>query len=91
MRMLNYEKVPRPAVRVVAQEAAGQWVLLDANTGQSYTLNPVAGRVWQLCDGKRSVRQIAEVMCDEYEAAGQAVDEDVAELVTELVGESLLI
>ncbi len=91
MRTLNQGMVPRQATRVVAQQAAGKWVLLDVNTGQYYALDPVAGRIWQLCDGTRSVRQIAEVVSDEYDAAGQAVEEDVVELVSELVGESLLV
>jgi coenzyme PQQ biosynthesis protein PqqD len=91
VRTLNQEMVPRQATRVVAQQAAGKWVLLDVKTGQYYALDPVAGRIWQLCDGTRSVRQIAEVVSDEYDAAGQAVEDDVVEFVSELVGESLLV
>lgn len=91
MRTLNQEMVPRQATRVVAQQAAGNWVLLDVKTGQYYALDPVAGRIWELCDGTRSVRQIAEVVSDEYDAAGQAVEDDVVGFVSELVGESLLV
>ena len=91
MRTLNHEMVPRQATRVVAQQAAGKWVLLDVKTGQYYALDPVAGRIWQLCDGTRSVGQIAEVVRDEYDAQGQEVEDDVVGLVSELVGESLLV
>ena len=88
---MNLDMVPRQATRIVAQQAAGQWVLLDVATGQYYGLDQVGGRIWQLCDGTRSVRQIAEVACDEYDAAEQSVEDDVAGLVSELVGESLLV
>jgi coenzyme PQQ synthesis protein D (PqqD) len=88
---MNLDMVPQQATRIVAQQAAGQWVLLDVSTGQYYSLDQVGGRIWQLCDGTRSVRQIAEVVCDEYDAAGQSVEDDVAGLVSELVGESLLV
>jgi len=88
---MNLDMVPKQATRIVAQQAAGQWVLLDVSTGQYYGLDQIGGRIWQLCDGTRSVRQIAEVVCDEYDAAGQSVEDDVAGLVSELVGESLLV
>jgi coenzyme PQQ biosynthesis protein PqqD len=88
---MNLDMVPRQGTRVVAQQAAGQWVLLDIATGQYFALDQVGGRIWQLCDGTRSVRQIAQVVCDEYDAGGQSVEDDVAGLVSELVGESLLV
>ena len=91
MRTLKQEVAPRQADRVVAQQAAGKWVLLNIATGQYYALDPVASRIWQLCDGTRSIRQIAEVVSDEYDAAGEAVEDDVVGLVSELVGESLLV
>jgi len=91
MPSLNPDMVPKRATRVVAQQAAGQWVLLDVTSGQYYGLDPVGGRIWQLCDGTRSVRQIAEAVCDEYDAAGHSVEDDVVGLVSDLVGESLLV
>jgi len=91
MRTLDQETVPRQATRVVAQQAAGKWVLLDVKTGEYYALDPVAGRIWQLCDGTRSVRQIAEVVCGEYDGAGPEVEDDVVAFVSEFVGESLLV
>jgi coenzyme PQQ biosynthesis protein PqqD len=77
--------------RVVAQQASGKHVLLDIDSGRYYALDEVGGRVWQLCDGTRSVRQIVEVMCDEYDAAADEVEADVEAFVNELVGESLLV
>ena len=91
MHTMDQQMVPQQSTRVVAQQAAGKWVLLDVKTGQYYALDPVAGRIWQLCDGTRTVRQIAEVMSDEYDTAGQAIEDDVVGFVSELVGESLLV
>ncbi len=82
---------PRQAAGVVAQQAAGKWVLLDVKSGQYFALDEVAGRIWQLCDGSRSVQQIAEVVREEYDTGGEAVGDDVAAFVSELVGESLLV
>jgi hypothetical protein len=83
--------IPRQRARVVAQQAAGKWVLLDVDSGRYYALDDVGGRIWQLCDGSRTVAQIAEVVGDEYDAAGVAVQEDVVAIVSELASESLLV
>ena len=91
MATLAHDMVPRQAPRIVAQQVAGKWVLLDVKTGQYYALDSVAGRIWQLCDGTRSLRQIAEVVRGEYDGAGPEVEDDVAAFVSEFVGESLLV
>lgn len=89
--MLTHDTMPRQAPRVVAQQAAGKWVLLDVKTGQYYGLDSVAGRIWQLCDGTRTVQQIAQVVSEEYEGSGPEVEADVVAFVSEFVGESLLV
>jgi hypothetical protein len=83
--------MPRQRPRVVAQQAAGKWVLLDVDSGRYYALDEVGGRIWHLCDGMRTVAQIAEIVGDEYDAAGAAVQEDVVAFVSELASESLLV
>ena len=84
-------RLPRQATEVVAQQAAGQWVLLNLKTGEYFALDEVAGRIWQLCDGTRSVQQIAEVLSEEFDTGGQAVEEDVLAFVSDLSSEALLV
>jgi hypothetical protein len=91
MRTLDREMVLQQSSGIVAQQAAGKWVLLDVKSGEYYALDSVAGRIWQLCDGTRSVRQIAEVVSDEYDGAGHSVEDDVVGFVSDLLGESLLV
>lgn len=91
MRTLDLDMRPRHAPRMVAQQAAGKWVVLDVKSGQYYALDGVAGRIWQMCDGTRNVREIAATLSEEYETQGDDVENDVAEFVTEFVNESLLV
>jgi coenzyme PQQ synthesis protein D (PqqD) len=91
MRADDLQMTRRQRARVVAQQAAGQWVLLDVDSGRYYALDEVGGRIWHLCDGSRTVAQIAEVVGDEYDVEGAPVQEDVAAFVSELVSESLLV
>jgi hypothetical protein len=86
-----------PAVRyrqregVLAQEAHGQTVLLRVSDGGYYALDEVSARVWALCDGERSLAEVVEVICGEYEAPAAEVDADVQAFVADLVEEDLLV
>ncbi len=79
------------SVRVVAQQAQGEQVLLALDTGQYYTLNDVGSTVWGLCDGATTLASVVEAVCAEFDAPPEVVEADVIELVGELVGEGLLV
>ena len=72
------------------QSAADETMLLDLDGGTYFTLNEVGARVWELCDGERSVAGIAAVLADEYDAPVELIERDVVELVTELEAERLI-
>ena len=82
----------RPVRRdgILAQEAQGQTVLLRLEDGGYYALDEVGARVWELCDGQRSLEDIVAVMREEFEAPAETIAADVIEFVEELRGEQLL-
>ena len=55
-----------------------------------YTLSPVAARIWSLLDGVRTADEVAEAIMAEYEVDRDTVMADLAELVSDLAGVSLL-
>lgn len=69
-----------------AQEA----VLLHPAMGKVQVLNEVGTRIWALTDGRRSVKQIIEILCQEYEVSPQQVEEDVLEFIGDLAQRELL-
>jgi len=91
MCTIDRDMRPRRAPRMATQQVAGKWVLLDIKSGQYYALDRVAGRIWQLCDGSRDIRQIAAELSNEYDTQGEPVENDVAAFVSEFVDESLLV
>jgi coenzyme PQQ biosynthesis protein PqqD len=75
----------------LSQRASDTPILLNIDSGQYYVLNDVGGRIWELCDGIRSVAEIITILCQEYEAPAETITTDVVELMTELVNENLLV
>ena len=76
---------------VLKQEAGGTVVLLRVDDGQYYSLNEVGGRCWDLCDGERTVSEIAAVIGHEFDAPVATIDRDLFELLTDLAHEKLVV
>ncbi|OLB94218.1 MAG: hypothetical protein DMD91_22680 [Candidatus Rokuibacteriota bacterium] len=49
-----------------------------------YTLNEVGARIWELFDGRRSLREIRDILTSEYEVTAQAATGDLAMFVEHL-------
>jgi len=45
---------------LLSQRAADTRVLLDPADGNYFALDEVSGRIWDLCDGDRTVAQVVE-------------------------------
>jgi hypothetical protein len=77
--------------RVMMQQVDGDAVLLDIDSGEYFSLNEVGSRVWELCDGTRSVAAIADALCAEYDVPRQTAVGDACELLEGLVGAGLVL
>jgi coenzyme PQQ biosynthesis protein PqqD len=75
---------PRRGERIVARRGEDAVILLDPDSGNYYTLDDVGGRIWELCDGSRTVDEIADLLAAEYDAPAERIRADVIELLSEL-------
>lgn len=76
--------------RILKQEAAGTVVLLTLDGGRYYSLDGTGGRAWDLCDGDRTVSEIAAVIGSEYDALLDDIVSDLVALFTDLANENLV-
>ena len=81
---------PRRADEVVWRRGEGGVVVLNPNDGQYFSLDDVGGRIWALCDGSRSVSEIAALLSAEYDAPAGKIGNDALELLDELGSEGLV-
>ena len=49
-----------------------------------FTLNDVAARIWDLLDGRRTVREIRDVLVGEYEVTADQATTDLESFIEEL-------
>lgn len=55
-----------------------------------YTLSPVAARIWALLDGVKTTDAIVDEICAEYDVDRETVQADMAALIHDLAGVSLI-
>ena len=82
---------PLPRERVIAQRAKDEVLLLDLDAGTYFSLDEVGSRVWELCDGARTVTEILATIVAEYDAPADIIETDVNRLLEELEAEALLV
>jgi coenzyme PQQ biosynthesis protein PqqD len=89
--MIRLESYPRRQERILAKCVSDSWVLLNLDSGDYYALNEVGGRVWELCDGARSIAEIVAIISQDYEAPRETIEADVLELLQDLANEKLVV
>jgi coenzyme PQQ biosynthesis protein PqqD len=79
--MIDLESCPKRKTQVVAQKAKSDWLLLNMENGNYFSLNDIGGRIWELCDGSHSVAQLVAALATEYDAPAEVLQQDVVELL----------
>ena len=81
----------KPHDGFIAKMVGSEMVLLDYDRGIYYGLNPVGARVWQLLVEEEDLGRIIDRLADEYDAARETLEADVAALMRDLEAKALVI
>jgi len=65
-------------------------VLLNAQTNQYYALDEVGARLWGLLKDGKPLREIYQVLLDEYEVVPVQLEQDILELLNHLLENGLV-
>jgi len=77
---------PEMAWRIVDDEC----IIVDTQGSQATVLNPVGARIWELSDGKRTLKEIVELILNEYDVDRPRAEADAGSFVTELLERKLI-
>ncbi len=81
--------VLKKSENVVFRKIENEYILVPikshaAELDYIYTLNEVGARVWELIDGARTVGDIRDIICSEYEVTPETAVADLDALLAEL-------
>jgi len=65
-------------------------LVLEVKTGTLYPLNSVGARIWELCDGGRSVADIVAILVTEFDADPATIRQDADAFITALADAELV-
>ncbi|HUX87915.1 MAG TPA: PqqD family protein [Chloroflexota bacterium] len=88
--MLSPQSIPRRKPGILTSQVDGSLVLLDAKGGNYFALDDVGCRIWELCDGTKTIREVALTLSEEYSAQMNEIEADIVELLGEMADENLV-
>lgn len=75
---------------VIAQEVAGETVLLDLTSEHYFGLDETGTRIWQLIEEHGNLRAVFQQMLAEYDVSDEALESDMLELLEEIAKHGLI-
>lgn len=84
------ERFPRQSRQVAARTIEGAAYLVDPPTSDFFQLNSVATRIWELCDGKNTLHQIATAITEEFTVDLATATRDAEEMIGRFVKMGLI-
>jgi len=68
----------------ISSDLGGESVILNMQTGVYHGLNEVGARVWDLIENPKAVKEIRQVLLEEYEVEPDVCTDDLFSLLNEL-------
>ena len=87
--MAEQRPTRRPDVSVRVVE--GETVILDRQGGLIHQLNPTASYIWERCDGRSTLEDIAQQLIEAFDVDAATVRDDIATIVGEFRRLNLLV
>lgn len=88
--MSTLDAVPAAVPGVVGRVVDDEAVLVLPEKGEVKVLNEVGARIWALTDGVRSVREISQLICEEYEVELEIAEADTLDFLRDLEDRSAI-
>lgn len=93
----SLDKVYKPSEDVVARDVQGEFVIIPITSGigdledEIFSLNETGRAIWDKLDGKKSLKNIAAELSEEFEAPLEEIERDCMGLVEELLKRRIVI
>jgi hypothetical protein len=88
--MLSLNSIPIPNPDILSRLIEDEAVLVMPKQGQVKVLNEVGAAIWELVDGNRSIQQIIEGVCAQFEVDYGNVETDTLNFITDLIDREIV-
>jgi len=88
--MAEFDEIPTPCRDFTIEHLEGETILYRHSLKKMIYLNESAAVVWTLCDGRRTVADIVDLLVKNYPGVADTVAADVKEVIADLTREGAL-
>jgi hypothetical protein len=74
----------------VSCDLGGEAAILDIKSGIYYGLDSIGARIWNLIENPKSVKEVLDVLLQEYEVEAKRCERDLLDLLEELEDKGLI-
>ena len=82
--------LPVPDSELVWRLVDDEMVIVRLSDGQIRVLNDIGSFIWQLMDGRRTVSDLACLVCAEYEVSQQEAEDDIQLFLGPLIQDGIV-
>ena len=87
--MIDLNSVVSQSPSVVTRKTGNEYVLVPiakniADMNSVYTLNETGAFLWELIDGKKTIKDLIDAMISEYDVGKEIATEDVSSFIEEM-------
>lgn len=80
--MIRQDSILARNPNMILRRIGGEFILVpvyqeDSKNQVIFTFNEVAGRIWELMDNQRNVREIVEILQEEFDVKKSRLEKDV--------------
>jgi hypothetical protein len=76
---------------VAWQIVDGQVLIVTSSDSTLHMLNSIGTKIWELIDRKRTIEELSELICDEFEVEKEKALKEVTEFVKELSNKGIVV
>ena len=88
--MRRLESVPFRTEEVRWRLVEGEVVLIDTDEGELVRFNEIGSQIWQAIDGRSTVAQIVDHICESFDVGRRRARKDVTRFLRQLQRQELI-
>jgi hypothetical protein len=77
--------------QLIAADMDGDTVMMSIESGEYFGLGGVGTRVWELIDTPRTLAQLTQTICAEYEVDAATCEADISRFLADLLANGLAV
>lgn len=88
--MVSLETIPVPVDKFTVREIVDETIFMADEGDELHTLDEVGTFIWKAIDGNRTLQNILDCICDEYDIQREIAEKDLIQFISKLAEKGIV-